>query len=87
MPDGTVRSREIADALVPVVRRLLDLACQHDKQFSSLQDVEWLTHFAVEVRYPGYELKPTAADAADALARAARVFRFALDRLPSEVQP
>jgi HEPN domain-containing protein len=66
---------------------LLDLAERIDRQFETLRDADWLTHFAVQARYPGDVPRPTAATAREALAAAERVFRFVLDRLPPEVLP
>ncbi len=79
--------RETRPPKTHVLGELFDLTCQLDPRFAPLQDADWLTHFAVEARYPGYALKPTVASATEALAAAERVFRFVLDRLPPEVHP
>jgi HEPN domain-containing protein len=66
---------------------LLDWAESLAPDFVNLRDAQWLTHFAVNARYPGFEPKPTLARAVEALQAAEGVVQFVLARLPAEVQP
>jgi HEPN domain-containing protein len=67
---------------------LLDFCKQHDPAFAEIRaDCAWLSGFAVEVRYPGFEPKPTVDRAKAALAAAESAYKFVLDRLPPEAHP
>jgi HEPN domain-containing protein len=79
--------RETRPPKTHVLGELLDVAETLDSDFSQLRDAQWLTHFAVGARYPGFEPRPTVDRAQEALCAAGQAVRFVLQRLPSEVQP
>jgi HEPN domain-containing protein len=59
-----------------------------DAAFVALRTAaQFLTQFAVDVRYPGAESDPGAEAAGEALQRAREVMNFVLERLPGEPGP
>ncbi len=79
--------RETRPPKTHALGELLDIAETLQPDFSQLRDAQWLTHFAVNARYPGFEPRPTAARAREALEAAEDAVRFVLERLPGEVHP
>ncbi|MCH8805254.1 MAG: HEPN domain-containing protein [Planctomycetes bacterium] len=64
---------------------LFDLVRQQDEAFETIRDAcEWLTRFAVQVRYP-HGRDPSPQKAREALAAAETAYEFVLERLPAEV--
>lgn len=67
---------------------LLDFCKQHDPAFAEIRgECAWLSDFAVEARYPGFEPKPSMDRAKAALVAAESAYNFVLDRLPPEAHP
>ncbi|MCH8275650.1 MAG: HEPN domain-containing protein, partial [Armatimonadetes bacterium] len=66
---------------------IFDWAQQQDASFETIREAcEWLTRFAVQVRYP-YGRDPSPQKAREALAAAEAAYDFVLERLPAEVRP
>ena len=66
---------------------LLDEAERLDARYGELPDVEWLTQFAVTVRYPDVELRVTAEHVQKGLAVAEHIFCFVGQSVPPEARP
>ncbi len=66
---------------------LFDQAATLNADFSVHRDCQWLTEFAVNPRYPGFESVPSFDHAREALADAEKLMKFVLECLPDEVHP
>ncbi len=67
---------------------LLGMCLAQDADFVALQDqAEFLNPFAVEVRYPGDAVMPSAEEVEEALAATTAIWEFVLTRLPEECHP
>lgn len=76
-------ARNVAFPKVHAMILLYDLCEKVDPSFVEIRDAgEWLTRFAVQVRYP-WGRPPTMADATKALADADQIMSFVLERLPA----
>lgn len=79
--------REVRFERIHDLESLIDQCAGIDPDWDALRDsVEPLTGYAVRFRYPGPP-DPTVKDVQTALEVAGNVYRFVLDRLPSEVRP
>ncbi|MCK4232865.1 HEPN domain-containing protein [candidate division WOR-3 bacterium] len=58
------------------MRRLIEIACEVDKDFKSLEYAIKLIPYAVEVRYPDEFYEPTIEEAKEALKIARKIKNF-----------
>lgn len=80
--------REIDAPRTHLVGVLLEQCGQVDERLEALRpQLEWLTAFAVEARYPDVEEEPTIEQAREALSVARRAFAIILDNVPNEARP
>jgi len=80
--------REIDPPRTHLLGMLLERCGPVDERLDVLRpQLEWLTAFAVEARYPDVEGEPTIEQAREALAVARRAFEIILDNVPNEVRP
>lgn len=67
---------------------LLERCGPIDERLSALgEQLDWLTAFAIEARYPDVEGEPSVEQAREALSTARRAFEIILDNVPEEVHP
>ncbi|MBI3242442.1 MAG: HEPN domain-containing protein [Chloroflexi bacterium] len=67
---------------------LLGMCLIQDTNFTSVQEqAEFLNPFAVEVRYPGDAVMPSAEESDEALAATTAIWSFVLTQLPEECHP
>lgn len=75
----------------PRTHNLADLVGLCERWVPGLSEMEsrcdWLTAFAVEVRYPDTGFEPTVEQANDALATAEQILEIVVDSSPPEVRP
>ncbi len=69
------------------LRELLDLAATVEPAFAQFKFMSWMTHYAVNLRYPSLEPSPKRERVEAALDQAQQLFRFVLDHIPTEAHP
>lgn len=80
--------REVEPPRTHLLSVLLDQMEPLDDRLADLRDqLDWLTAFAVEVRYPDVEGEPNAEQAREALSVARRGFEIILEAVPEEARP
>lgn len=67
---------------------LFDLCTARNSRFAEIRSAcAWLGDYAVGVRYPGFELKPTPERARQAITAAGDALKLVLTLLPDEARP
>lgn len=80
--------REIDPPKTHLIGMLLDKCGIIDERLTNMSDqLEWLTAFAVEARYPDVEDEPTVDQARNALSIAQRAVEIIVENVPEESRP
>ena len=84
---AVLQFRDVRPPKTHALGELLDLATTVEPAFARFKFISWVTHFAVNVRYPGLEPGPKRERVETALDQAEQVFRFVLSHIPPEAHP